>query len=219
MATYRRIQAWVQDQYRWQPKTCWIAHCKELAGLDRRDAPNRRGRDRCNPCPQKKRDAIFKAFRHFTMLIVLVVVGTLAVVGRVQAQQATASLERVEAGDVDAPNECGAETCQESRRVCLNGGSFVLAVKSTRTTPHLIVSAAVTTEQSKDVVEDEDPKKMPGWKFLGLYPGDAIVGQALGPGDNGWGWTTFTVKEPQCYHVTAIDSQARLYKLRLGVAW
>ena len=43
--------------------------------------------------------AIFQAFRHFTMLIVLVVVGTLAVVGRVQAQQATASLERVEAGD------------------------------------------------------------------------------------------------------------------------
>ena len=40
MATYRQIQAWVQDQYRWKPETCWIAHCKELAGLDRRDALN-----------------------------------------------------------------------------------------------------------------------------------------------------------------------------------
>ena len=28
-----------------------------------------------------------------------------------------------------------------------------------------------------------------------------------------------TVEEPQCYFVTAIDSQARLYQLRLGVAW
>ena len=217
MATYRQIQEWVQDQYRWKPETCWIAHCKELAGLDRRDAPNRRGRKRRKPCPQERRDAIFHAFRHFTMLLVLVVVGTLAVAGRVQAQQTTASLERVAAGDVDAPTECGVETCQESRRVCLNGGSFVLAVKSTRTTPPLIVSAAVTTEQSKDVVEDKDP--MPAWQFFGLYPGDAIVAQALGSGDNGWGWTTFTVEEPQCYFVTAIDSQARLYQLRLGVAW
>ena len=29
MATYRRIQEWVQDQYRWKPETCWIAHCKD----------------------------------------------------------------------------------------------------------------------------------------------------------------------------------------------
>ena len=73
MATYRQIQAWVQDQYRWKPETCWIAHCKELAGFDRRDAQNRRGRERRKPCPQERRDAIFQAFRHFRMLIVLVV--------------------------------------------------------------------------------------------------------------------------------------------------
>ena len=153
------------------------------------------------------------------MLIVLVVVGTLAVVGRVQAQQATASLERVEAGDVDAPNECGVDTCQESRRVCLNTGAFVLAVKMHKDNTNLVVSAAVTTEQSKDVVEDKDPKETPAWKFFGLYPGDAIVARALATRDNEWGWTTFTIEESQCYFVTAIDSQARLYELRLGVAW
>ena len=64
MATYRQIQKWVRCQYGWIPKTCWIAHCKELAGLERRDAPNR-DPERRHPCPQEKREAIFAAFRRF----------------------------------------------------------------------------------------------------------------------------------------------------------
>ena len=68
MATYREIQNWVQQQYGWQPKTCWIAHCKELAGLERYDAPNRIEGERANPCPEAKREVIFAAFRHFGML-------------------------------------------------------------------------------------------------------------------------------------------------------
>ena len=64
-ATYEQIQKWVRCQYGWTPETCWIAHCKELAGLKRRDAPNRRGPERCRPCPPEKREAIFDAFRRF----------------------------------------------------------------------------------------------------------------------------------------------------------
>ena len=68
MATYTEIQAWVQENHRWTPKTCWIAHCKELAGLPRLDAPNRMDGERIVPCPENRREAIFTAFRHFQML-------------------------------------------------------------------------------------------------------------------------------------------------------
>lgn len=68
MATYKRIQAWVHQRYGWTPKTCWIAHCKEIAGIPRRDAPNRRGSQRLVPCPPNKREPILEVFRHFKML-------------------------------------------------------------------------------------------------------------------------------------------------------
>lgn len=68
MATYKDISNWVQNRDGWQPKPCWIAHCKELAGLERRDASNRMEGGRANPCPEGKREAIFVAFRHFGML-------------------------------------------------------------------------------------------------------------------------------------------------------
>ena len=68
MKTYEKIQNWVQKRYGWQPKTCWIAHCKELAGLERHDAPNRIEGERANPCPKEERGAIFAAFRHYGML-------------------------------------------------------------------------------------------------------------------------------------------------------
>ena len=67
MAAYREIQGWVRSGRGWTPKTCWIAHCKELAGLPRRDAPNRRSGVRAVPCPPEKRPPIFDAFRRFGM--------------------------------------------------------------------------------------------------------------------------------------------------------
>ena len=66
MATYKEIQKWVQKKYGWQPKTCWIAHCKELKGLSTGSARNRDG-PRKHPCPQEKQEPIFCAFRHFKM--------------------------------------------------------------------------------------------------------------------------------------------------------
>ena len=68
MATYKQIETWIWNRYGWKPKTCWLAHCKELAGLARRDAPNRYGRERRVLCPPAKRYAIFEAFQHFKML-------------------------------------------------------------------------------------------------------------------------------------------------------
>lgn len=67
MATYAKIQAWVKKEYGWKPKTCWIAHCKELKGLKLKKAPNRRGA-RKHPCPENKREPIFAAFREFGMI-------------------------------------------------------------------------------------------------------------------------------------------------------
>ena len=32
-ATYQEIRKWVLQNYGFEPKTCWIAHCKELNGL------------------------------------------------------------------------------------------------------------------------------------------------------------------------------------------
>ena len=174
MATYAEIEEWIRERYGWRPKTCWIAHCKEIAGLDRRDAPNRRGRDRLVPCPREKREAIIQAFRHFKMLIMLIVIGTLA--NPVGAPEATASLERVEAGGVDAPDECEFEPCRESRRVCLNGGAFVLAVQMHHDSRR--AAAAVTTERSEDAA-DEESGETPAWRFFGWYPGDALLVQAV----------------------------------------
>ena len=67
MATYKQISHWVRKHYEWTPKSCWIAHCKELAGLPVRRAPNRHEDERAVPCPADRRDAIFAAFRHFNM--------------------------------------------------------------------------------------------------------------------------------------------------------
>jgi len=67
MGTYTEIINWIKSHpdYGWVAKTCWIAHCKELAGLL---AHNRRGNHRIVPCPPEKREAIFAAFRYFLMI-------------------------------------------------------------------------------------------------------------------------------------------------------
>ena len=68
MATYKEIQNWVFDKYHFIPKTCWIAHVKEMAGIEVNKAPNRIGTDRVCPCPDEKVEPILKAFRSFGMI-------------------------------------------------------------------------------------------------------------------------------------------------------
>lgn len=68
MATYLEITQWVKRHYGFHPKSCWIAHCKELNGLRTERAWNRRNESREVPCPHSKRVAIESAFRHFAMI-------------------------------------------------------------------------------------------------------------------------------------------------------
>jgi hypothetical protein len=69
MATYKEIQEYVQLNFGYKPKTCWIAHAKEINGLSPKIAPNRKVLNkRVQPCPEEKLKDIKKAFKHFGML-------------------------------------------------------------------------------------------------------------------------------------------------------
>jgi hypothetical protein len=68
MATYEEIQQYVKANYGFKPKTCWIADVKEQCGIQRREAWNRQGLERTNPCPVTKIECIKDAFRHFGMI-------------------------------------------------------------------------------------------------------------------------------------------------------
>lgn len=69
MATYFKIQLFVQERHGFVPKTCWIAHAKELCGIPVKDTPNRTDSSkRVNPCPEDKLSAIQDAFMYFKMI-------------------------------------------------------------------------------------------------------------------------------------------------------
>ncbi len=69
MVTYKKIQEYIKTNYGFSVKTCWIAHVKEICGLELRKAPNRYDeRERTNPCPQGKIEPIKQAFRYFEMM-------------------------------------------------------------------------------------------------------------------------------------------------------
>ena len=69
MSTYKEIQDYIQHEYGRTVKTCWIAHVKELNGLNPRIAPNRLLQtERSNPCPKKIRLIIESAMKHFGMI-------------------------------------------------------------------------------------------------------------------------------------------------------
>ena len=56
--TYQDIQLLIKTSHGWTPRTCWIAHCKELLGLPVKPAANRIGAIRTDPCPVAKQPAI-----------------------------------------------------------------------------------------------------------------------------------------------------------------
>jgi len=68
MGTYDDIAKYVEGHHRFVPKSCWIAHVKELNDLPVRRAWNRSGRGRQVPCPPEKWVAIEQAFRHFGLI-------------------------------------------------------------------------------------------------------------------------------------------------------
>lgn len=68
MATYRQISDDVRTHSGFTPKTCWIAHVKELNGIPIRRAWNRAGDGRGVPCPPDKRPAVEASFRRLALL-------------------------------------------------------------------------------------------------------------------------------------------------------
>lgn len=69
MATYKEIQNFVNEKHGVFIKTCWIAHVKDICGLNPRIANNRISySERKFPCPQDKINIIKDAFRHFKMI-------------------------------------------------------------------------------------------------------------------------------------------------------
>ena len=66
MATYSQIQDYIKNKYGISVKTCWIAHVKELMGINKRIANNRiNPASRVYPCPEDKKEMILDAFRYF----------------------------------------------------------------------------------------------------------------------------------------------------------
>jgi hypothetical protein len=69
MATYRQIQERIKKTDWIVVKTCWIAHVKEMCGLNPRNASNRISNTiREQPCPPAKVPIIKKTLRHFGMV-------------------------------------------------------------------------------------------------------------------------------------------------------
>lgn len=69
MAMYKDIQEYVKANCGYIPKTCWIAHTKEICGLAPRVAYNRNDiNKRAFPCPVAKQADIIKALKHFGLI-------------------------------------------------------------------------------------------------------------------------------------------------------
>ena len=69
MATYKQIQAYIKETHGYTAKSCWIAHMKEVCGLNPRVSPNRYSvESRVHPCPQAKQNDLINAFKHFHMI-------------------------------------------------------------------------------------------------------------------------------------------------------
>ena len=62
MATYKEIQKHVKQNFGYLPKSCWIAHAKEICGLNPKISSNRYDiNKRVCPCPVNKIDDIKQA--------------------------------------------------------------------------------------------------------------------------------------------------------------
>ena len=69
LATYKQIQEYVKKEYGYTPKSCWIAHMKEVCGLKPRISPRRHSVDsRVHPCPPSKQNDLVETFKHFNMI-------------------------------------------------------------------------------------------------------------------------------------------------------
>jgi hypothetical protein len=69
MATYKQIQDYVKQEHGYIPKSCWIAHMKEVSGLKPKMSPRRySSTTRVHPCPIEKQNDIKDSFKYFEMI-------------------------------------------------------------------------------------------------------------------------------------------------------
>ena len=69
MGTVKNIQSYVKEHDGFVPKSCWIAHVKEMCGLSPKPAHNRKDKNiRQVPCPINKVDAIKKALQFYKLI-------------------------------------------------------------------------------------------------------------------------------------------------------
>jgi len=69
VATYKDIQDYIKQRYGYSCKSCWIAHMKEVCGLNPRESHNRYDSNaRTNPCPKDNQKHLIEAFKHFGMI-------------------------------------------------------------------------------------------------------------------------------------------------------
>jgi len=68
MTTYKEIQVFVQEKHGYKPKSCWIAHAKEVYNVPVKRSSNRKSDVRLWPCPKKKLETLKEAFEHFDMI-------------------------------------------------------------------------------------------------------------------------------------------------------
>lgn len=69
MVTYREIQNYIKNKYGYSVKSCWIAHVKEMCGLDVKVSPRRTDINKRKVlCPEGKVKPIKEAFRYFGII-------------------------------------------------------------------------------------------------------------------------------------------------------
>jgi hypothetical protein len=69
VATYKQIQNYIKNKHSFLIKTCWIAHVKEICGLNPSIAHNRKSKsEREHPCPPNKIKYIKEALKYFEMI-------------------------------------------------------------------------------------------------------------------------------------------------------
>ncbi len=69
LATYKQIEAHMREKYGYTPKSCWIAHMKEICGLKPKTSSRRYSPDsRVQPCPESKQNDFRETFKYFNMI-------------------------------------------------------------------------------------------------------------------------------------------------------
>ena len=136
-----------------------------------------------------------RASPRIVAVVVAVVVAAGSFPNPVHAQEVSVRLVPVHPGRIDALSEDVI-----SREMCLRGGTYVLAVaRGPLSGNGVAIIATGTLEQAEETV-------------AGTFIRESDQTQHT--------WQSFRVTENRaCMYLTALNARARVYELRVGVAW